>query len=128
MNDQMIIIHQPYPVTSSLNTPAIIVNTDVNAAYRAFPQIYVAPVRGRKSAVICPPRKGRLNLMFPDLRATPNVRAKLSYCRVTRWQSGSMDIVQLLTTGTKFVLWFRVSRYHYGMESSYVSFVHTAYI
>lgn len=81
---------------------------------------------GRKSVIICS-MVGALNLMFPDLRVST---AELSYCRVTRWQSGSMDIVQLLTTGTKFVLRFRVCfALPLGIESSTnMSFVHTAYL
>lgn len=68
--------------------------------------------------------------MFPDLRATPNVRAKLSYCRVTRRQSGSMDIVQLLTTGTKFRAPLSVfPRYRYGDGKFGREFcAHTAYM
>jgi len=46
-NGQMVIIHRPCPITSSLNIPPdIIVNTDVNAAYRTFPQIYVVLYTG----------------------------------------------------------------------------------
>lgn len=46
-NGQMVIIHRPCPITSPLNiAPDIIVNTNVNAAYRAFPQIYVVSYTG----------------------------------------------------------------------------------
>lgn len=91
-NGRMIIIHRPYPITSSLNMPSdIIVSIDVNAAYRAFPQIYVVPTRGREQVGGNPlvPRKGCSNLMFPDLRETPE-RAGAPNSRIVELLAGEV--------------------------------------
>jgi len=89
-NGQMVIIHRPCPITSLNIPPDIIVNTDVNAAYRAFPQIYVVPTRGCKSAVIC---SAEGSLEFNVFRPTRNPeRARqtlvLSSYSLAKWQHG----------------------------------------